>query len=146
MGKRSSWQVEEDLREPQSFYTSSLSSELEKADPYKQIGHSHAQSGIVDAATNSEQHCSSREVAQSWLHSVWNQLVPEPGPSGPRTSTTSGGIHTTPELNATSHTSGTPKKKFWQAPHPTVKNSALKTNPAQHLIYGDQGLPVYSVN
>ena len=81
--------MEADLRETWTFYTSASSSKLEEANSCTQTGPSQAQPGSVDEDINSEEHGSSRQVAQGRLHTisdfVWHmnpaQVDPEPNQS-----------------------------------------------------------------
>ena len=52
---------------------------------------------------------------------------------------------TTPELNPTSQITGIPKGRFWQAPALLGTTPSQDVYPAQDLIHGDQGVPLWSV-
>lgn len=116
--------MELDLREHQSFYRSLPSSMLKEVDPNTQVGPSHKHPGPVNVATNKKQSGSHRLVAQDLLHKYLTQHISGPHPNGPRTNTISGRLQTRTELDPSSHTNGTPKGQFCQAPDPAGNNSA----------------------
>ena len=88
-GKQSSWQEEANLRESHSFYRTSPSYKLEEADPFTQIGPSHAHSDLVDRGVNIEHCVSYRQVAPNQLHTTsdsdmhFNPTQVDPEPTKP---------------------------------------------------------------
>lgn len=134
-----------DLREPPSFYRSSSSSKLEEAALYTQIGHSHA---LRSSRCNHKQqtvHCHSREVGQGWLYTTSDiDLYLNSAQVGPELTQTVVGSRPQQGLSqldqSGTHTPG------YSSSHQACRKTTWPhgTAPTQHLIHGDQGLPLQS--
>lgn len=64
MGRKSSWQMDVDLRKLQYSYSSAPVSKWREANSLTQISFSHAHAGPIDTNINGEQWSSYRQVAQ----------------------------------------------------------------------------------